>query len=420
MYTPRGQGARISCDYTYRSHRIAVLEHETLAITLLLDQGGSIVEFRHKPTDIDVMYRSPWGMRTWGSWVPTTAHPRGSWIDHYPGGWQPVFPSGSGPSNYKGAEEGTHGEVCLMGWTHEVIADGPDEVGLRMSVETQRLPFRLVRELRLRQGSDALEIRETATNLSQQPMHAMWGQHPALGEPFLGPELELHLPPCRIARAPGSVSGGSPCRVMPGTSGHWPTLPGHGSCSSTEHKDGEAELLGQSPCLGTGMSTAATESGTDVPAGPNGPATTAATESGAAAPSVDLRRFPPRGRPASDMLYASELAEGWVAATNRPLGVGFGLSWPTEQWPYLWIWQELGGHTAAPWFGRAYALGLEPFSSLPDAETPGLAGAVANGTALLFEPQESRTVTFYASLFATEEGKRLSRLTPDGRAEWTG
>lgn len=33
--------------------------------------------------------------------------------------------------------------------------------------------------------------------------------------------------------------------------------------------------------------------------------------------------------------------------------------------PYLRIWGMYGGHTMAPWFGRAYTLALEPWSSLP-------------------------------------------------------
>ncbi|WP_405449478.1 DUF4432 family protein [Paenibacillus sp. HJGM_3] len=358
MYHPRGREARISCDYTYKGHRVAVLENELLAVTLLLDQGGSIVEFRYKPLDVDVMYRSPWGMRTWGSWVPTSANSRGAWIDHYPGGWQVVFPSGGGASGYKGAELGTHGEADLMAWDYEVLQDRPEEVALRLTLTTQRLPFRLERELRLAQGSGALRIRESVENLSPQALPCMWGQHPALGEPFLGPDLELHLPACRISRGPGGAD--QPGRFVPDSTGTWPWLPG---------RDGRP---------------------------------------------VDLRRLPAREERASDMLYAAELADGWAAACNGRLGLGFGLSWPLELWPYLWIWQELGGHMNAPWFGRAYALGLEPFSSLPHPEQPGLAGAVANGTALIVAPGEIKTASYNAVAFPFQTGRAIHRITREG------
>ncbi len=55
--------------------------------------------------------------------------------------------------------------------------------------------------------------------------------------------------------------------------------------------------------------------------------------------------------------------------------------------PYLWLWQELGASTDYPWWGQAYVVGLEPFSSYP---TNGLAAAVDNGTALRFGPGQRR------------------------------
>jgi len=360
MYVPRTSGARISCDYMYHGQRIAMMENETLAVTLLLDQGGSIVEFRYKPLDIDVMFRAPWGIRKWGSWIPTVANTRGNWIDHYPGGWQTIFPAGSAASTYKGANQGTHGEVCLMAWEYEVLQDTPEEVVLLTWVETQRLPFRMERVIRLKRGTGVLEIEETVENLSPQSLHCMWGQHPALGEPFLGPETELYIPSCRISRA--NTGENLPGRVMPGTSGSWPYLPG---------KDGRP---------------------------------------------IDLRRMPPREQPASDMLFAAELTEGWAAACNPRLGMGFGLSWPLEHWPYLWIWQELGGSTDAPWFGRAYTMGIEPFSSIPDHELPGLAGAVANDTALLFAPYERRSLKYHTVVFPYKGN--LQRISQDGEVEW--
>lgn len=361
MYLSRSHGARISCDVIYQGHRLAVLENEKLAVTLLLDQGGSIVEFRYKPKDIDVMYRAPWGMRTWGSWIPTTSPSKGNWMDHYPGGWQVIFPAGSNASSYKGADQGLHGEVSLMTWEYKVILDTPDEVALLMWVEAQRLPFRMERELRLRRGSAALQITETAENVSPEAVHCMWGQHPAIGEPFLGEDLELHLPTCRISRSAGGED--LPGRVVPGTTGAWPYLPG---------RNGEP---------------------------------------------VDLRKMPSREQPAADMLFAAELEEGWVAACNPKLGMGFGMSWPLELWPHLWIWQEFNGGSGAPWFGRAYTMGIEPFSSIPGPELPGLAGAVQNGTAMLFNPFEKKSITFQTVAFDYEEGT-VKRITPAGEVQW--
>jgi hypothetical protein len=55
--------------------------------------------------------------------------------------------------------------------------------------------------------------------------------------------------------------------------------------------------------------------------------------------------------------------------------------------PFVWYWQEFGGTTGYPWYGRNYNVGLEPFSSAPSL---GLAEAAANGSALTLEPGEER------------------------------
>ena len=365
MYTTRAHGARISTDYTFRGYKVAILENELIRVMLLVDRGGDVMEFRYKPLDIDVMWRSPWGLRPQNSWIPTTSPPGGNWMDHYLGGWQVIFPSGGGPSTYQGAQEGVHGEASLIAWQPEIIADTAEEVGLRLTVTTQRLPFKVVRELRLARQSGALRIQETIENLANVPLHCMWGQHPALGEPLVGPDLELVLPSCRVESGPGTLE--APDRIIPGSKGEWPFLPG---------PDGKP---------------------------------------------VDLRRLPPRDQPARAMLFATNLAEGWYAACNPKVGLGFGMSWPLESWPILWLWQELGGSMAAPWFGRTYTAALEPFSSRPDESGAGLAGAVANGTALPVGPAERRTVAYTAVAFpyGSASPGQVRRITPAGEVERT-
>nr|WP_236667172.1 hypothetical protein [Nonomuraea sp. K271] len=61
------------------------------------------------------------------------------------------------------------------------------------------------------------------------------------------------------------------------------------------------------------------------------------------------------------------------------------------------MWQELGASTDHPWWGRAYTVGLEPFSSMP---TDGLAAAVANGTALTLDPHETKELRLRAEVLA--------------------
>ncbi|MFC7591718.1 hypothetical protein ACFQYP_54445 [Nonomuraea antimicrobica] len=73
------------------------------------------------------------------------------------------------------------------------------------------------------------------------------------------------------------------------------------------------------------------------------------------------------------------------------------MEWDARLLPYLWMWQELGASTGHPWWGRVYTVGLEPFSSMP---TDGLAAAVANGTALVLDPHETKVLRLRAEVLA--------------------
>lgn len=59
------------------------------------------------------------------------------------------------------------------------------------------------------------------------------------------------------------------------------------------------------------------------------------------------------------------------------------------------MWGEFGAWKDYPWWGEAYVLGLEPFSSHP---TNGLASAVDNGSALTLAGGESRTLRLRAEV----------------------
>ena len=50
----------------------------------------------------------------------------------------------------------------------------------------------------------------------------------------------------------------------------------------------------------------------------------------------------------------TEMPEGWYAVTNEETGVGFGLRFPADVFPYLWYWRNLGGGWGYPWYGRRW------------------------------------------------------------------
>ena len=60
---PRNHGCRISDAWTFQGMRTLILENELLRVTVLVDKGSDIVEFRYKPFDLDFLFLSPGGIR---------------------------------------------------------------------------------------------------------------------------------------------------------------------------------------------------------------------------------------------------------------------------------------------------------------------------------------------------------------------
>jgi hypothetical protein len=263
--------------------------------------------------------------------APGGNRPGGGWFDTYPGGWQEVLPNGGAPARFRGAELGQHDEVAGLAWDCQLLTDREDEVAVRLQVDTVRTPFQVSKVLRLTGDGPRLDVEEELTNLAPVPVPAMWGQHLAYGAPFLRSGGRIRLPdgvrvlphPEPINPARRTVAAGGPYR--------WPVVP---------TPDGDR---------------------------------------------TDLSAIPPPGGP-SDIVYLTGFTEGWYELSD-PAGAGVRVEWDATVLPYLWLWHELGDTVDHPWWGRAYVVGVEPFSSYP---TDGLPEAVANGTALLLGPHETR------------------------------
>ena len=66
----RNYGCRVT-EAIYRGLRTVTLENEIIRVTVLADKGSDIIEFLHKPTDTDFMWRSPQGVQNPATFVPT-------------------------------------------------------------------------------------------------------------------------------------------------------------------------------------------------------------------------------------------------------------------------------------------------------------------------------------------------------------
>lgn len=316
----RNWGARIR-EYEREGRRVVFLENRLLRVGIDAGRGTEVFECCYKPRDVDLAPitrpdRVPLG---------TTPDPEMAFVDTYAGGWQEVFPNAGAPSLHAGVRYGQHDEVWRLPWSYDVLADDEREVAVSFTVTTQRMPFRLTKEVRLREGVARLEHRWRVENLSPVPLHATWGHHIAFGPPFLREG-------CRV-EVPDGVE------VIP-----------HAGPLHPEGRRVEAERCRWPLARAAGGGE------------------------------VDLSRIPGPGAP-SDIVYLTGFPEGWYELTD-PGGLGVRVEWDAAVLPYLWFWQEFGATRGYPWYGRLHTIGLEPSSSWP---TNGLAEAVANGSALLFE-----------------------------------
>lgn len=336
-------GCRISDEWTLRGMRAAVLENDLLRVLVLLDKGAEIVEFRYKPLDLDPLLRLPVELRDPRQFQPSVAAPNGSFLDYYVGGWQEILPNGGPTVQHQGALHGQHGEVSLLPWTSEVLEDTPERVRLRCSVRALRTPLALERIMTLERGRATLRLDERLTNEAGEPIDVMWGHHIAFGLPFLAEGATISTSARRLM-VEDALDGFTPRRLRPGQDTSWPYA-----------DDAAGERL-------------------------------------------DLSVVPPateaHGR---ELLYLSAFdGDAWAAITNPATRFSVALRWDADVFRYLWCWQELGGAFGYPWWGRAYTVALEPWTSYP---TQGLPEAVRRGTQLTLQPGETVQTYLLASAF---------------------
>ncbi len=328
-YVPYTQGRNFGCrilEFTFQGLRCVTLENQLVRISIAAEKGADIYEFLHKPTDTELLLRTPLGLRSQPAVLPTVALREGSFLDFYEGGWQELFPAaGDFPCEYKGAQIGQHGEVGLLPWSYRVNEDEPERVSVTFSVATTRTPFRLERTMILENGKGVLQIRERVVNTGCEAMEFMWAHHPAFGWPFLEEGCEILMPACNAVVL---NSENAPTTRLVEQQVPWPRLKG---------KNGAT---------------------------------------------VDLSRMPGPEAKAHDLAFLRDFDRGWYSIRNPRLRLGFELSWQRQVFPYVWFWQVTRGAFGYPWYGTTYNLAMEPHSSL----LPMLPRAVEQGTTLKLEP----------------------------------
>lgn len=308
----RHYGCRISDNYTYFGLRTIILENGYLRIGILVDKGTDIFEFLHKPSDTDFLWRSPIGIRNPGPDVPSSVLHESSFHDYYEGGWQEIFPNGGESCEYKGTQHGLHGELWARAWDYEIITDTAEKVEVKFNVRTILTPFYIEKTLRIEKGKPVLFIDEKVINEGSEEMDFMWGHHVAFGQPFLDNSCVIDIAGAGI-EVDDNIE--PTCRLSPGSKSTWPYIVGRNDKT------------------------------------------------------ISLAQLPKSDAGISDMVYLTDIKEGWFTITNTSREVGFGLYWSKDVFRHIWYWLVCQGSFGYPWYGRTYNIALEPFSSYPERLT---------------------------------------------------
>jgi galactose mutarotase-like enzyme len=337
-----------------RTLRAVRLESPYLAATVLLDQGGDILELVHKPTSIDVLWKVPYPLREPGIGPTPAGDSYAQWMHYYRGGWQTIFPN-FGPSvMFRGASLDFHGEAARRPWQLE--SEGNSEI--EISTDLACLPFSIHRRISLSEVHPELTVQETIANSSNAPLECMWAHHPVFGAPLLSPESRIYTGAQLI------------------------------------HTDDAYDVPGN-----------------DLPLGRIFEWPFARSKTGDC---VDLSHVPAAGSGFSRVVFLKQFAEPWCAIANPTIPLGVALRWNGELMPHMCLWQETGGECGFPHFAKTYTTALEPATSLFGH---GLLDAIENTrTQLTLQPGEARTLYLKAVLF--EDCRSVQSVSAEGVVEF--
>lgn len=153
------------------------LTTDQLSVDLVPQIGGTIISLRRRADDVELLWRTPWGLRPRGS----LAVPGGSeaaMLDTFLGGWQTLFPNVGDTAIVHGVEWGYDGEarVAPMSWT---AVSGSVVLQSRLV----RSPFEVTKVISVR-GAE-VKVAETVTNVGAEALEVMWGQQVVFGPPLI-------------------------------------------------------------------------------------------------------------------------------------------------------------------------------------------------------------------------------------------
>ena len=332
----------ISDEWVYKGMKTIWMENDFIKIGILADRGSDIFEFRYKPMDLDFMLRLSKGVINPQRQFSQMRNTTNQFEDYYYGGWQEILPNT--PSfNYRGASLGQHGEVSLTPWNYSIVDNKPERVSVKLWTKPLRVPVKIEKMLTIVADQPTLFIEEKLTNGSRTKLDIIWGHHIAFGLPFLNEGAKIETNASKMISEPTMPDHR---RFKPGIESDWP------KCTNISGKKDDASIIP-----------------------------------------------PVSDPPYSDLSYLYGFGdEATYSIINTKKNVGFNVKWDSKIFKYLWYWQERYATQDAPWWGDAYAVALEPWTSMykPDA-----LDAIDKGEWLSIENGEEVSTKLSASVLIT-------------------
>jgi len=185
-------GPRVLTGFAYHGYEAVILENEKVRAVINLGRGTHISELVYKPKDLDVLFKNPRGFKHHTGFIPT-AYDDKAYHEHHAGGWFECFPNGGAATELGGGKFGFHGELWGTPFEVKEIQESDTHAAVVVEGLTHRAPFKIRKTFSLNSGDSTLSIEEQVTNLGEQEFDVLWGQHPTLGEPFLGADCRLEV-----------------------------------------------------------------------------------------------------------------------------------------------------------------------------------------------------------------------------------
>jgi hypothetical protein len=174
---------KVSTDWTFRGIETVIFENCDLRIVVLSGKGTDISEIAYKPSDVNLLFRNPWGPLS-PKMVPLVSPHDQAFRDYTGGGWSDILPNAGSSCELLGLKFSLHDETPLLSWSYKILEPEGNEVAAKFWTNLRKYPFHVEKILTLK-GSNELSIQETVTNQGRQDLPFSWLIHPTFSSVFL-------------------------------------------------------------------------------------------------------------------------------------------------------------------------------------------------------------------------------------------